>query len=56
MAGATLVAVGNGAPDLVMASLAPTMLESLHIVICDTICILCVAGGAVLLLRARMAG
>ena len=38
MAGATLVAAGNGAPDLVMTALAPTTLESLHIVICDTLC------------------
>lgn len=66
MAGATLVAAGNGAPDLVMTALAgcptmgfhacwfpsfpwrcewwnhkiqaPTTIESLHIVICDTIC------------------
>ncbi|CAK9085619.1 unnamed protein product [Durusdinium trenchii] len=53
LAGATLVAVGNGAPDLVMTALAPTTLESLHIVICDTVCILCVAGGAVVYLRAR---
>jgi len=55
MAGATLVAAGNGAPDLVMTALAPTTIESLHIVICDTICILCVAGGAVLFMRWRIA-
>lgn len=56
MAGATLVAAGNGAPDLVMTALAPTTLESLHIVICDTLCILCVAGGAFLFIRSRQAG
>lgn len=56
MAGATLVAAGNGAPDLFMTALAPTILESLHIVICDTLCILCVAGGTFLFIRSRQAG
>eukprot|EP00437_Effrenium_voratum_P056266 CAMPEP_0181540208 /NCGR_PEP_ID=MMETSP1110-20121109/76772_1 /TAXON_ID=174948 /ORGANISM="Symbiodinium sp., Strain CCMP421" /LENGTH=513 /DNA_ID=CAMNT_0023671851 /DNA_START=70 /DNA_END=1607 /DNA_ORIENTATION=+ len=53
VAGATLVAAGNGAPDLFVAALAPTALDSVHIVLCDAICVLCVAGAAVLLVRHR---
>jgi len=54
IAGATFVAIGNGAPDSVMMFLAPSVQDALDMVLCGIMCILCVAGGCVLLARLRL--
>ncbi|CAE7355298.1 CCX1 [Symbiodinium natans] len=54
IAGATFVAIGNGAPDSVMMFLAPSVQDALDMVLCGVMCILCVAGGCVLLARLRL--